>query len=282
MNLPSWIRTGSGDRRSELRVLASRCLLRRLALIGPMAVAIAVAGCGSTTRTVTVETHTVTHMVTRPAKRVPVRRSAPKTSTPLPVLTVGDWTGRDPSEIGFSGDAGNVVTQLHWSSWTSTGATGNGVSNIQNCVPNCAQGTHTPVATTITLSSPANDRFTAMIETRNGQTTRWTYPSYWPGNASSTSPAASTAPAQASTSCGYGETIGPHGDCALIQAATQRIAGAPGTSPFHAPGLDTFTPNGQSVTFSCTIVGQAPTSDAPIYHCVSQQDPLDWFQFSFT
>lgn len=251
-----------------------------LALVASM-----IAGCGSATRTVTVETHTVTHTVTRSARRAPVRRSTPTASASLPVLTVSDWTGREPSEIGFSADGGNIATGLHWSSWTSTGATGNGESDIQNCVPNCAQGTHTPVATTITLSSPVNGHFTAMTETRNGQTTRWTYPSYWPGQASSVSPSASASSAQSSTSCGTGETIGSHGDCALITAAIQRIEGggfSNGVPAFHAPGLDTFTPNGQSVTFSCTIIGHLPTSGAPTYHCVSQQDPLDWFQFSFT
>lgn len=45
------------------------------------------------------------------------------------------------------------------------------------------------------------------------------------------------------------------------------------------PGLDTFAQNGQSVTFSCTITGHPPNST---YHTVSQQDPLDWFQFLFT
>lgn len=260
--------------------------MRRLPVIGLMAVAIAVAGCGSTTRTVTVETHTVTHTVTRPARRpsahrASVRRSAATTSTPLPVLAVSDWTGRDPSEIGFSADGGNIVTQLHWSSWTSTAAAANGTSDIQNCVPSCAQGTHTPVATTITLSNPVDGHFTAMTETRNGQTTHWTYPSNWPGNASSARPSASPPSAASSTSCGVGEPVGPHADCALIQAATKRISGARGSPPFHAPGLNTFTQSGQSVTFSCTIIG-SNSADIPIYRCVSQQDPLDWFQFAFT
>jgi hypothetical protein len=74
----------------------------------------------------------------------------------------------------------------------------------------------------------------------------------------------------------------PHGDCALIQAATQRLTSTPAT--FHAPGLNTFTQNGQAVTFNCTITGHLTGigSGAPFYLCVSQQDPLDWFQFSFT
>jgi hypothetical protein len=144
--------------------------MRRFAVIGLMAVVTAVAGCGSATRTVTVETHTVTHTVTSPGRRAPVRGSAPRTSAPLPALT----------------------------------------------------------------------------------------------------------------RCGAGEPIGPHADCALIQAAIQRIAAFRG-GPFHAPGLDTFAQNGESVTFNCAIIGHTPKGpQAPIYHCVSQQDPLDWFQFSFT
>ena len=57
--------------------------------------------------------------------------------------------------------------------------------------------------------------------------------------------------------------------------------GEPGL--FHAPGLDTFTQSGQSATFTCAIIGHETVgAQAPIYHCVSQQDPLDWFQFAFT
>jgi hypothetical protein len=102
----------------------------------------------------------------------------------LPVLTVGGWTGTGPSSIGFSADGGNVVTGIVWSSWTASGARGRGTSYLDNCVPNCAQGTMTAVPATITLSGPADGRFTVIKERRAGATTTFTYSGFWPVNAS--------------------------------------------------------------------------------------------------
>jgi ABC-type lipoprotein export system ATPase subunit len=102
----------------------------------------------------------------------------------LPALTVGGWTGTDPSTIGFSADGGNIVTGIIWSSWTATGARGRGTSYLDNCVPNCAQGTTTAVPATITLSDPAGGRFTVIKERRAGATTIFTYSGFWPLNAS--------------------------------------------------------------------------------------------------
>jgi len=110
-----------------------------------------------------------------PASTVPAR---------LPVLTVGSYTGMKPTEIAYSGDSGNVVTKIQWSSWTATGATGQGTSDIDSCVPDCAQAPPSFVPATVTLSAPVNGRFTKMTETRNGSTSYWTYPSAWPGSAS--------------------------------------------------------------------------------------------------
>ncbi|MGO9792721.1 MAG: hypothetical protein ACLP8S_25360 [Solirubrobacteraceae bacterium] len=104
----------------------------------------------------------------------------------LPTLIVGSWTGTKPSNIDFSGDAGNVVTGIRWSVWANAQALGQGTSVIQNCVPNCAQGTNTPVATTIALSDPQGGHFARMTETRNGQTIVASYGSSqtWPFSAS--------------------------------------------------------------------------------------------------
>jgi len=89
-----------------------------------------------------------------------------------------------PTEIAFSGDATNVVTGITWSSWTATGATGTGTSDIDNCVPSCAAASPNYVTATITLSDPVNGRFTQMTETRNGTTTSYTYPGTWAQSAS--------------------------------------------------------------------------------------------------
>jgi predicted Ser/Thr protein kinase len=102
----------------------------------------------------------------------------------LPVLTVGGYTGTKPTEIAYSGDATNVVTKITWSSWTATGASGQGTSDIDSCNPSCAQAPPSLVPTTVTLSAPVNGRFTKMTETRNGFTSTYTYPDNWPESAS--------------------------------------------------------------------------------------------------
>jgi Trypsin-like peptidase domain len=118
-----------------------------------------------------------------PSADVIALAGAPGASS-LPVLIAGTWTGIKPSEIDFSGDAGNIVTRISWSSWTATGAVGEGTSGIQSCVPNCAQGTTTYVPTTIALSKPRGGHFTKLSETRSGASSTWAYPQAWPLSAS--------------------------------------------------------------------------------------------------
>ena len=114
----------------------------------------------------------------------PRQHSASTGQGQLPVLTVGGYTGMKPTEIAYSGDATNVVTKITWSSWTATGASGQGTSDIDSCNPNCAQAPPSLVPTTVTLSAPVNGRFTKMTETRNGFTSTYTYPDNWPQSAS--------------------------------------------------------------------------------------------------
>ena len=101
-----------------------------------------------------------------------------------PVLAIGTFTGRRPSAIGFSADGGNIVTGIRWLSWTGAGATGQGVSGMESCVPDCAQGAVRYVATTITLSGAVNGRFTVLDETRAGQVITMRWPAQWPLDAS--------------------------------------------------------------------------------------------------
>jgi len=123
---------------------------------------------------------------TPPSTPATTPASTPASTTPaqLPVLTVGSYTGMKPTEIAYSGDATNVVTKITWSSWTATGASGQGTSDINSCNPNCAQAPPSLVPTTVTLSAPVNGRFTKMTETRNGFTSTYTYPDNWPESAS--------------------------------------------------------------------------------------------------
>jgi hypothetical protein len=108
---------------------------------------------------------------------------------PLPVFIAGTYRGRRPTSIYLSGDAGNVVVNLRWSSWTASSATGTGTSDIQGCVPDCASGTETPVPASITLVAPTNGYFTKLIERRAGKTEVFVYtpnhlPDDWPDFAS--------------------------------------------------------------------------------------------------
>jgi hypothetical protein len=88
----------------------------------------------------------------------------------LPRLIAGPYSGIKPREIFFSGDSGDIVTKIKWKSWSQTTAVGHGTSNIQGCNPNCAQGTETPVAATVTLSKPRDGHFTKVVELRAGNT----------------------------------------------------------------------------------------------------------------
>jgi hypothetical protein len=91
-------------------------------------------------------------------------------SRTLPKLVAGSYSGIEPKVIFFSGDAGNIVVKIRWQRWTQTGAVGDGTSNILGCIPNCAQGKATPVATKVTLSKVRSGHFTKIVETRAGHT----------------------------------------------------------------------------------------------------------------
>ena len=86
---------------------------------------------------------------------------------PLFISGSGQYSGRRPKDIYFSGDAGNIVTRIRWSQWTTSQAVGRGTSNILSCVPNCAQGSATPVPTTVVLSRPSKGHFTFVTERRD-------------------------------------------------------------------------------------------------------------------
>ena len=101
----------------------------------------------------------------------------------LPKLIVGSYSGIEPSVIGFSGDGGNIVGKLKWT-WGQTSAVGHGISDIQGCVPNCAEGTETPVKTTITLSMVREGHFTKIVEQRGTERLVGHYESdTWPAGA---------------------------------------------------------------------------------------------------
>jgi len=89
-------------------------------------------------------------------------------TTDLATASLGSWTGVDPVTMSFSGDAGNIVTDIRWSSWGAVGAVGTGRWGYESCVPSCAQGTVTDYPATITLSAAVGGRFTRLSESQAG------------------------------------------------------------------------------------------------------------------
>jgi hypothetical protein len=90
--------------------------------------------------------------------------AAPPTSTPssaaagdvgvcvTPVVSCKGELKTEPRQIIVSGDGTAFVTGLLWTGWGSNGATGSGTLKLDNCNPDCAQGTLTPYAATVVLS----------------------------------------------------------------------------------------------------------------------------------
>jgi hypothetical protein len=93
----------------------------------------------------------------------------------LPMFIFGSYHGLRPRSIYFSGDGGNIVGNLRWSNWTLSHATGEGQSDMQGCIPDCATGAEILVPTLITLRDPVDGYFTRIIERRDGQNTTFFY-----------------------------------------------------------------------------------------------------------
>ncbi len=122
---------------------------------------------------------TAAAIVTGEATAAPAHRARE-----LPKLIVGSYSGIKPRVIAFSGDSGNIVTKIRWKRWNQTTAVGHGTSDLQGCVPNCAQGSETPVAASVTLSRPRKGHFTKIVEVRAGHTLVGYYRhSSWPEGA---------------------------------------------------------------------------------------------------
>lgn len=187
---------------------------RVLALAGVLAVGgAALAGCGggSSGRRSAASASSPTTATTAPATTV---APSPTTTPPAPATTVPATTvppatapatspssssssgggpvlivqafggsvgydGQKPSVIDFSSDSTNIVTHLTWSTWGPSTAIGNGQLGLNNCQPNCAQGTVTQVPVTIDLSAVVSGHFTAMTEKATSLFRTYSYPSNW-------------------------------------------------------------------------------------------------------
>ncbi len=115
-------------------------------------------------------------------------QSSPTTTVaPLPILTAGGWTGRQPTTIDFSGGCCNVVDHITWSSWNSAQAVGQGTWEYDTCASGCVNGPFDPYPATITLSGPLGGTVTALTDATTGpegSVTNWVYPQPWPFSAS--------------------------------------------------------------------------------------------------
>ena len=69
------------------------------------------------------------------------------------------WIGRDPNPNHGSSQFGHIT----WTTWTVSHATGVGVYWLNNCAPNCAQGTYFPHDVEIVASRVRNARFTRLV-----------------------------------------------------------------------------------------------------------------------
>ena len=106
--------------------------------------------------------------------RNPIAR-APAPASPVPLVTFGaalygspSWTGVRPSSISLSGDGGNFVTGIRWTEWGPSEAVGYGISEVESCNPNCAQGSRVSVPTEVILSDVVAGKFTTLTEKRDG------------------------------------------------------------------------------------------------------------------
>ncbi len=92
----------------------------------------------------------------------------PEPTLPIVTLSNSSWTGTEPNVVQISGDAGNIVANMTWSSWTDERAVGYGSWGYDDCNPDCAAGTVTRYPATITFSNPSFGRFTELAEVTTG------------------------------------------------------------------------------------------------------------------
>jgi hypothetical protein len=114
---------------------------------------------------------------------VPQRTAAAPAAGSGPVLLkvpFDGYSGVRPTTIGYSADAGNIASSIRWVTWGATTATGLGIVGLDNCQPNCAQGTTTYVDVTITLSDPVHRVWHKMTEAIAQMPPKaYTYPGTW-------------------------------------------------------------------------------------------------------
>jgi hypothetical protein len=70
-----------------------------------------------------------------------------------PLVTCHGELKTEPAEIYVSGDGSAFISGLTWTGWGLSKATGSGTLKLDNCTPNCAQGSFTDYQATVILSN---------------------------------------------------------------------------------------------------------------------------------
>jgi hypothetical protein len=80
---------------------------------------------------------------------------APKAlDTDLYVVNCVTFEQKPVELVLYCADAGQILNQITWSSWTSTEAKGSGISIANDCEPSCAEGSDVSSKVEIRLFKP--------------------------------------------------------------------------------------------------------------------------------
>lgn len=115
----------------------------------------------------------------------PAPSATPSAAQAVAELEAGTFTGIKPVAIYLSADGTGDIGHISWQSWTADKAVGTGTKYLNNCIPNCAQGTQSQVSATLVFSNPVGGFFTELVVTAAGQVTEYQASSanpstYWP------------------------------------------------------------------------------------------------------
>jgi hypothetical protein len=67
---------------------------------------------------------------------------------------IGVAPQHEPKSLLMSADGSQYAQHLSWTGWGTATATGHGMAELNNCVPDCAGGTYRSHPVTITLAGP--------------------------------------------------------------------------------------------------------------------------------
>jgi len=74
--------------------------------------------------------------------------------TDIYVVNCATFEKKPVELVLYCADAGQILTEISWSSWTNEEAVGSGTSTTNDCEPNCAAGTDVVTKVDIKLLKP--------------------------------------------------------------------------------------------------------------------------------